>query len=64
MFIELHYKNVEGNPAFIINTNCIIAVDTLDDDDTAALSVSYGQNCETVKVVESYEEIASRLSGV
>lgn len=63
MFIELHYQKVEGNPAFIINTNCIIAVDTLDDD-TVALSVSYGQNCETVKVVESYEEIASRLSGV
>jgi len=63
MFIELHYKNVEGNPAFVMNTNYLVAVDTIDDG-TTAISVLFGTVMETTKVVESYEEIASRLSGI
>lgn len=63
MFIELHYKNVEGNPAFVMNTNYLVAVDTIDDG-TTAISVLFGNAMETTKVVESYEEIASRLCDV
>ena len=63
MFIELHYKKVEGNPAFVLNTDYLVAVDTIDDN-TTAISVLFGNVMETTKVVESYEEIASRLSGI
>ncbi len=60
MFIELHYKNVEGNPAFVINTDYIMAIDSMIDG-TAVLSVLIGNDAETTKVVESYEEVVSRL---
>ena len=56
-------KNVEGNPAFLINADYIVAIDTLDDG-AVALTVVWGNNSETTTVVESYEEIASRLSGI
>lgn len=61
MFIELHYKKVEGNPAFLMNSDYIVAIDTLDDG-AVALTVVWGNNSETTTVVESYEEITTKLS--